>query len=164
MQIEIKKKKKGGKSGESEKNRQQLQEKKKWMLSIRSVRMREDVQAPEEFKDEPENESEPGNGGFRFLRPGDGLIAAFFVPVAVLIVLFAQRGIFPFGEECFLRTDMYHQYAPFFSEFQYKLKQGGSLLYSWDIGMGSEFFCPLCLLSGKSGELADRFMSKEIHH
>ena len=47
------------------------------MLSIRSVRMREDVQAPEEFKDEPENESEPGNGGFRFLRPGDGLIAAF---------------------------------------------------------------------------------------
>ena len=100
---------------------------------------REDVQAPEEFKDEPENESEPGNGGFRFLRPGDGLIAAFFVPVAVLIILFAQRGIFPFGEECFLRTDMYHQYAPFFSEFQYKLKQGGSLLYSWDIGMGVNF-------------------------
>ena len=34
---------------------------------------------------------------------------------------------------------MYHQYAPFFSEFQYKLKQGGSLLYSWDIGMGVNF-------------------------
>ena len=61
------------------------------------------------------------------------------MPVAVLIILFAQRGIFPFGEECFLRTDMYHQYAPFFSEFQYKLKQGGSLLYSWDIGMGVNF-------------------------
>lgn len=73
------------------------------------------------------------------LRPGGSLLAAFFVPVLVLVVIFAQRGIFPFGEECFLRTDMYHQYAPFFSEFQYKLTHGGSLLYSWDIGMGVNF-------------------------
>ncbi len=73
------------------------------------------------------------------LRPGDSLLAAFFVPVLVLVVIFAQRGIFPFGEECFLRTDMYHQYAPFFSEFQYKLTHGGSLLYSWDIGMVVNF-------------------------
>jgi uncharacterized membrane protein YfhO len=34
---------------------------------------------------------------------------------------------------------MYHQYAPFFSEFQYKLKQGQSLLYSWDVGLGVNF-------------------------
>lgn len=75
----------------------------------------------------------------RLLKPSDGMIAAFFVPVIVMIIIFAQRGIFPFGEECFLRTDMYHQYAPFFSEFQYKLTHGKSLLYSWDIGMGVNF-------------------------
>lgn len=75
----------------------------------------------------------------RLLKPSDGLAAAFFVPVVVMIIIFAQRGIFPFGEESFLRTDMYHQYAPFFSEFQYKLTHGGSLLYSWDIGMGVNF-------------------------
>ena len=46
-------------------------------------------------------ENDIENGYFHFLRPSDGLIAAFFVPVAVLIILFAQRGIFPFGEECF---------------------------------------------------------------
>ena len=34
---------------------------------------------------------------------------------------------------------MYHQYAPFFSEFQHKLRTGGSLLYSWDVGMGVNF-------------------------
>ena len=90
-------------------------------------------------EEELDLEDDIENGYFHFLRPSDGLIAAFFVPVAVLIILFAQRGIFPFGEECFLRTDMYHQYAPFFSEFQYKLKQGGSLLYSWDIDMGVNF-------------------------
>ena len=73
------------------------------------------------------------------IKSSDGLIAAFFVPVVVMIIIFAQRGIFPFGEESFLRTDMYHQYAPFFSEFRYKLAHGGSLLYSWDIGMGVNF-------------------------
>ena len=65
--------------------------------------------------------------------------AAFFIPVLVMLIIFAARGIFPFGEETFLRTDMYHQYAPFFSEFQYKLQNGGSLLYSWDIGLGVNF-------------------------
>lgn len=72
-------------------------------------------------------------------HPSDGLIAAFFIPIIIMIVIFAQRGIFPFGQDSFLRTDMYHQYAPFFSEFQNKLSGGGSLLYSWDIGMGVNF-------------------------
>ena len=76
---------------------------------------------------------EPAGG---LLKPRDGYIAAFFIPVVIMIIIFAQRGIFPFGEESFLRTDMYHQYAPFFSEFRHKLSEGGSLLYSWDIGMG----------------------------
>lgn len=74
-----------------------------------------------------------------YLKPVDGLWAAFCIPVVIMITIFAQRGIFPFGEESFLRTDMYHQYAPFFSEFQYKLTNGGSLLYSWNIGMGINF-------------------------
>lgn len=77
--------------------------------------------------------------GKNYIRPADGLIAAFVVPVVIMIIIFAQRGIFPFGEESFLRTDMYHQYAPFFSEFQHKLTQGGSLLYSWNMGMGVNF-------------------------
>ena len=34
---------------------------------------------------------------------------------------------------------MYHQYAPFFSEFRHKLSEGRSLLYSWDIGLGVNF-------------------------
>lgn len=78
-------------------------------------------------------------GGWSLVRPYDGMVAAFFVPVIIMLIIFAQRGIFPFGEESFLRTDMYHQYAPFFSEFQYKLTHGESLLYSWDVGMGVNF-------------------------
>ena len=73
------------------------------------------------------------------LHSADALIAAFVIPMVIMLLIFVQRGIFPFGEETFLRTDMYHQYAPFFSEFQYKLTHGGSLLYSWDVGMGVNF-------------------------
>ncbi|MEG1145633.1 MAG: YfhO family protein [Clostridium sp.] len=83
--------------------------------------------------------TERRRSGTGLLHPSDGLIAAFFIPIIIMIVIFAQRGIFPFGEESFLRTDMYHQYAPFFSEFHNKLTHGGSLLYSWDIGMGVNF-------------------------
>ncbi|NBH73469.1 hypothetical protein D3Z51_15925 [Clostridiaceae bacterium] len=73
------------------------------------------------------------------VRPGDSLVVAFFAPVVIMLIIFAQRGIYPFGEESFLRTDMYHQYAPFFSEFRHKLANGESLLYSWNVGMGVNF-------------------------
>ena len=39
---------------------------------------------------------------------------SFIIPVFIMILIFIQRGIFPFGDESFLRTDMYHQFAPFF--------------------------------------------------
>lgn len=84
-----------------------------------------------------ETEAKSNRGSW--FRTGDAYLTAFFVPVLVMIIIFIQRGIFPFGENSFLRTDMYHQYAPFFSEFQYKLQHGGSLLYSWDVGLGVNF-------------------------
>ncbi|MDR1765693.1 MAG: YfhO family protein [Lachnospiraceae bacterium] len=69
----------------------------------------------------------------------EALWAAFLVPVFIMIVIFIQRGIFPFGDASFLRIDMYHQYAPFVAEFRHKLTTGASLLYSWDVGMGVNF-------------------------
>ncbi len=89
----------------------------------------------EEYNPEEEN----FESHWTFVRPADGLTAAFVVPVLAMLIIFLQRRIFPFGEESFLRTDMYHQYAPFFSEFQYKLTHGGSLFYSWNVGMGVNF-------------------------
>ena len=66
-------------------------------------------------------------------------LLSFFIPVIIMIGIFIQRKIFPFGDNSFLRTDMYHQYAPFMNEFMEKIKHGGSLSYSWNIGMGSNF-------------------------
>ncbi len=82
---------------------------------------------------------EGGASSWSLIRPGDGLVVAFLAPMVIMLIIFAQRGIYPFGEESFLRTDMYHQYAPFFSEFRHKLANGESLLYSWNVGMGVNF-------------------------
>ena len=67
------------------------------------------------------------------------LILAFVIPLVAMLLVFIQRKIYPFGTRSFLRTDLYHQYAPFFRELKDKFLNGESLLYSWDIGAGTNF-------------------------
>lgn len=62
-----------------------------------------------------------------------------FVPVLVMICIFAQRGSSRSARGAFLGRTCIISTPPFFSEFQYKLRTGGSLLYSWDVGMGVNF-------------------------
>lgn len=64
-------------------------------------------------------------------------VIAFVLPLIMMAALYYTREIFPWGSDCYLRSDMYHQYAPFFSELWHKIRNGESLTYSWDIGMGT---------------------------
>ena len=48
-------------------------------------------------------------------------------------------GVYPFGDNCLLHIDMYHQYCPFFTQLLSKIREGGSLMYSWQVGLGSDF-------------------------
>ena len=66
------------------------------------------------------------------------LIMAFMIPLFIGIVVCIDHGVYPFGDRSILKVDMYHQYAPFFSELREKLQNGESLMYSFDIGLGSE--------------------------
>ncbi|MDO4809597.1 MAG: YfhO family protein [Eubacteriales bacterium] len=65
--------------------------------------------------------------------------AAFFIPVAICLLIYLASDIWPLGTRCFLKTDLYHQYAPFTQELRNKLLHGGSLFYTWDIGLGVNF-------------------------
>ncbi|MBQ8278603.1 MAG: YfhO family protein [Roseburia sp.] len=67
------------------------------------------------------------------------LIAAFLIPLFIGIVVCIDHGVYPFGERSILKVDMYHQYAPFFSELREKLQNGESLMYSFNIGLGADF-------------------------
>lgn len=66
-------------------------------------------------------------------------LQAFLLPFVIYAVICFRNGVFPFGDNCILHVDMYHQYEPFFTEFMDKLKHGGSLLYSFRLGLGSDF-------------------------
>ena len=76
-----------------------------------------------------------------FLKLNMHVLAAFFIPVLILILAFAVTGIYPFGTQQIAVIDMYHQYVPFLGELQYKLQEGGSLFYTWNSGGGCNFWC-----------------------
>ncbi len=67
-------------------------------------------------------------------------LLAFLIPfLGMLAALFAKDCV-PFGENyAILYCDEYHQYYPFFLSFRNALRNGDSLLYCWDTGMGVDF-------------------------
>lgn len=83
------------------------------------------------FKKRKENKREKEKSNLIFI--------SFIIPVIVLIIIYIGRGIYPFGNNCYLPSDMYHQYAPFYMEMFQKIINRGSFFYSWNIGMGVNF-------------------------
>ncbi|MBQ5952296.1 MAG: YfhO family protein [Lachnospiraceae bacterium] len=76
----------------------------------------------------------------RFSLEGKGpYLVAFLLPVLMMIAIQAGKGVFPFGKTAFLRVDEYHQYAPFHAHLWQKIHDGGSLLYTWTIGLGTNY-------------------------
>ena len=65
---------------------------------------------------------------------------AFLVPFVLMVTAFAIKKVSPFGDQQILVTDQWHQYYPFLADFQYKLKHGESLFWSWSVGGGVNFF------------------------
>ncbi len=66
-------------------------------------------------------------------------IVAFFVPFLLMYVCFAFAKVSPFGDQQILVTDLWHQYYPFLVDFQSKLQEGGSLLWTWKSGGGTNY-------------------------
>ena len=66
-------------------------------------------------------------------------ILSFIIPIFAMCVIYYLKDIWPFGDYMYLRSDCYHQYAPFLKELYTKLTEGESLLYSWRIGGGINF-------------------------
>lgn len=74
-----------------------------------------------------------------FLQKNLVYLLSTLIPFALMMVIFIVREIYPFGDESFLHIDMYHQYFPFLTEFYHKVKDGESLFYSFQTGIGSNF-------------------------
>lgn len=77
-------------------------------------------------------------------------LLAFGIPFVLMLIAMAMHDIHPFGiftenadhpggDNQVLNFDFWHQYFPFLQTLQAKLQQGGSLLYSWVSGLGTNF-------------------------
>ncbi|MCL2159641.1 MAG: YfhO family protein, partial [Oscillospiraceae bacterium] len=66
-------------------------------------------------------------------------ILAFCIPFCLMLIAYYTIKIFPFGDRQIMVVDSWHQYYPFLQELQHKLTNGGSLLYSWNTGAGTNF-------------------------
>jgi len=64
---------------------------------------------------------------------------SFFLPAFILEVAYITCSIFPFGKRSLLIIDLYHQYAPFISDLQDRLRSFSGLLYSWAGGLGTSY-------------------------
>jgi len=90
------------------------------------------------------------------LKPIWIYILSFIIPFALMLAAFAVSNVVPFvgeyitdpetGEQNLnndaqqiLNFDFWHQYYPFLQILQDKLVEGGSLLYSWISGLGTNF-------------------------
>ena len=72
-------------------------------------------------------------------RKRDVCTAAALVTFILFLDVMVLRRVYPFGGNCILRTDLFHQYAPFFSELRHKLLNRESLSFTWDSGLGANF-------------------------
>ena len=67
------------------------------------------------------------------------LAASFLLPLLLVVIVCISHEVYPFGDQCILHIDMYHQYCPFFTELLHKLREGGSAFYTWNVGLGVDF-------------------------
>lgn len=67
-------------------------------------------------------------------------LLAFGLPFFITFFAFICLGIHPFGDRMLLTVDCYHQYVPFLIEFKNKLLSGESILYTWNDGLGTEYY------------------------
>ena len=80
-------------------------------------------------------------GTFGFLKEyWPQFLLAFLFPALTVLAAFAITGCHPFGDRTILTVDLYHQYCPFLVAFRNKVLSGESLFYSWNDGLGQEYY------------------------
>ena len=64
---------------------------------------------------------------------------AFLLSGLLWCIVMAVFGFYPFGEKSILITDMGSQYVEYFAAFTRMIREGDSLFFTWNTGMGMNF-------------------------
>lgn len=74
-----------------------------------------------------------------FIKNNKFILISALVAFLITQLIYFCYSLAPFGDMTILRMDLYHQYGPLFAELYDRLTDGGSLVYSWNSGLGSSF-------------------------
>lgn len=66
-------------------------------------------------------------------------VVTFGIAGLIMLVAWIINGVVPFGNHSLVVVDGVHQYLPFFSEYQEKLRSLDNMQYSFNVGMGNNF-------------------------
>jgi uncharacterized membrane protein YfhO len=110
-------------------------------------------------------QQEPSEKSGRFAKIGKYIsiweILAFILPILFVGYAFYKTEIHPFGDRQILVTDFWHQYYPFLQLLHEKLQNGGSLLYSWRTGLGTNFLSLMAYYAASPLNLLTVFVSQD---
>ncbi len=76
---------------------------------------------------------------WKFCKDNYVYVVTFGIAFLIMSGAWIIGRVGPFGGKCLVVVDGVHQYLPFFSEYQEKLKTFGSLQYTYDVGLGNNF-------------------------
>lgn len=88
-------------------------------------------------------------------------LLSFLIPFGIMLFAFGSFGVHPFGNRQILVVDLWHQYYPFFRVVREKLTEGGSFLYSWKNGMGTNFLSLISYYAASPLNWISVFFSEE---
>ena len=74
-----------------------------------------------------------------FLRRNWSWLLAVAITFVFMTIAAIVMTVAPFGGNSFSCIDSMHQYVPFFSDYQRKIKGFEGIFYTWNIGMGQNF-------------------------
>lgn len=77
--------------------------------------------------------------GYLFFTDNKFILISGLCALVLMLLVYYCYDLIPFGDMTILRMDLYHQYGPLFAELYDRLTSGGSLLYSWETGLGGSF-------------------------
>ena len=78
--------------------------------------------------------------GLNIFKRNWSLLLAMLLTFIVMSAVLAIYHIAPFGGYTLADADCIMQYIPFLSEYRHKLASGESILFSWNVALGSDFF------------------------
>ena len=76
----------------------------------------------------------------KYLKKNYSYILAPLTIIILLLIIYGLKGIFPFGDKTIIQADLGQSYVPVFYNIHDILRNSGSFLWSFNLGIGSNFY------------------------